>query len=164
MIIQGDVILIPQIYLVPMWETVYPKLSHWKHCPKCAILLHLSNIRPKMKSHCTVMGAILVVTDIPQAYVYSIIPHVNGIRLVHTHMYQVPFGLCWTWCYVLDEKSLLFEHSILIFGCLSALWSPHISLPGFLYVTNTISYCYWSSRFSWYLLPSYLEPPSLESL
>ena len=41
-----------------------------------------------------VLGAILLVSDIPLALVYPIIPHVNQIQLVHIHLYQVPFGLC----------------------------------------------------------------------
>ena len=61
---------------------------------KCTVLLHLSHLWPKTIFHCLVLGAILVVSDIPLALVYPIIPHVNHIRLVNIHMYQVPFIFC----------------------------------------------------------------------
>ena len=64
----------------------------------------------------------------------------------------------------LMKNILSFELSFSILGCLSALWSPHLILLGFLRVTNIASSCSWSSGLYWYFLPLLLDPPSLDSI
>ena len=105
MFCQEYVILLSHIFLVPLSDTIYPKWSHCQHISKCVILRHLSNIPPKTTFHCMVLGAVLVISDVPPALVYLMLPHGNWTQLAHIHMYQVPFVLCWPWQYVLYEKS-----------------------------------------------------------
>ena len=64
-----------------------PLGSQWQHFSICAILIHLSNLRHQMVLHFTVMGAVLVVSDMPPALVHPIIFHDNKVRLVHIHLY-----------------------------------------------------------------------------
>ena len=87
---------------------------------KCAILLHLSNLRKKI--HCTVLGAVLAVSDVLSALIHPIIFHGNRFWLVHIYLYQVPFNMCRPFIFLIDEKSLSFEVSISLLIGLSAIW------------------------------------------
>ena len=73
----------------------HPKWSHWKHFSEYATLLQLYNLPPKTTFHCTVLGTLLVVSNVPPASVHPIIIHGNRVILVHIHLYQVQFSLCW---------------------------------------------------------------------
>ena len=53
--------------------------------------------------------------------VHSIINHEKMIRLLHTHLYQVTFSLCWPYIYMLDEKKLILWFFNTIFKLLQ--WS-----------------------------------------
>ena len=81
--------------------------THWQYFSKCAVLLHISNLQPEMTFHCTLIGIVLVVSDVPPALIQPIIPHGNRIELVHIHLYQVPFSMCWPCRCVIDEKYYL---------------------------------------------------------
>ena len=84
-----------------------PKVVSLAAFSKCAILIHLYDIQPKMTFHCPVLGAVVVVSDVPPASVYPIIPYGYYILLVHINLYQLLFSLCWSCRCALDEKELI---------------------------------------------------------
>ena len=133
MIYQVDVVQVPHTFLILLKVIIYPKCSHWQKI-QCAILLYLSNLRPKTKFHFKVLGAFLVVSDVPSSLVKSIIPHGNRIWLDHIQLYQVPFSMCWPYICAPDKNILYFELSMSLLSCLSNIWSPVLS--------SSVSYVY----------------------
>ena len=75
---------------------------------KCAILIHLYNIRPEITLHFMVLGAFLVVSDVPPEPVQPMIINDNKVRMSHNHLYKIPFSLCRTFRCLFDkEESIL---------------------------------------------------------
>ena len=70
----------------------------------------LFQAKTALRSRMFVAGIIL--SDVPLAMIHSICPHGNRIWLVHIHLHQVPFILCWPWMHVLNKKSLFFYISV----------------------------------------------------
>ena len=98
--------------------------SHWQNFPKCAILVQLYNIRPKITFHFMVLIAVLVVCNVTVASLNPILLHGNRSQLVHIHLNHVPYFLCWSCICVHDKNSLYFELSISLLSCLTDIWSP----------------------------------------
>ena len=107
--------------------------------------------------------AFLILSDVPPTTVDPILLHGDNIWLVHIHLYRVPFILCWTWIYVLDEKVII-PVSILFLSCVTALWSPCLIIFGFIRVTDSTYSCSWTSGIRSSLLPLSIDTSSQESL
>ena len=69
-------------------------------------------------------------SGIQPSMVHPILYHVNRIRLVHNHLYQVPFILYRPCRYVLDEKEITLWYFNITLICISALWSTYLILLG----------------------------------
>ena len=164
MICQGDIFLVPNTSLAFLSKVIHVYWSHWPHLSKCVVLLYLSNIRTKMTLQYGMLGAILVVYDVPPSPVYPVLSQSNRFWLVHIHLYKYHLACADPEALWLMKKIFSFGFSISLLSRPSYLWSPCLSLIGFLRGTDTTSSYFWSSGFSWYFIPSSLEPSSLESL
>ena len=75
-----------------------------------------------MALYSRIFVAILILSDVTPETIHTIVPHGNMIRLVHIHLHQVPFSLCWPWKHVLNKKyfPLIFEchfkSGLMLFG------------------------------------------------